>query len=247
VEGDDSAVAAAVDGRWFFLPFFTTKRDGRELPAALTLATEAILDFKTRNEIVFPPWVSEIRFQRENELSAAIAEAEQTLLRVNEEGRQWQKYKAILCTSGERLVGIVVEIFRNYFGLNVSYDEKYVEDALIKADDNSPLYVVEVKGVKGGIKRENINQLDNHRERLGISSDVPGLLILNDFLNVDSFEERKAKHVDNEMLAHARKLNVRVLRTTALIELMLRCEKQPDRKQAFLQTCAKADPLVLLD
>ena len=79
----------------------------------------------------------------------------------------------------------------------------------------------EIKGINGGLKREHINQVDSHRERLGLPTEIPGLLILNDFSDINGLQERKAKRFDQVHLGHADKLNIRILRTTTLLEIVV--------------------------
>ncbi len=104
----------------------------------------------------------------------------------------------------------------------------------------------EIKGINGGLKREHINQVDSHRERLGLPTEIPGLLILNDFSDIDGLQERKAKRFDQVHLGHADKLNIRILRTTTLLEIVVALETERDRGSKLLQLCASGTPLVKL-
>lgn len=121
-----------------------------------------------------------------------------------------------------------------------------IEDTLISSSSKEPIFVVEIKGVRGGLRREHVNQVDSHRERLGIPAEVPGLLILNDFMEIDGLEKREVKEFHSLQITHARNLNVRILRTTTLFRMMLECEQlDPDRRAtAFLHACSDANPLV---
>jgi hypothetical protein len=136
-------------------------------------------------------------------------------------------------------------LLREYFGLNVPGDDNNVEDAVIR-DGEHALYVVEVKGVRGGLKREHLNQIDSHRERLSLTADTAGLLIVNDFMEIEGLEQRSAKQFDAQHLKHAVDLNIRILRTTTLFELMLDIEHLQIQQRAgrFLSTCSEAQPLL---
>jgi hypothetical protein len=81
-----------------------------------------------------------------------------------------------------------------------------VEDAMIQ-EDGLPLYVVEVKGVSGGVKREYINQVDSHRERRSLTPEVPGWLIINDFMGTEGLEKRIDKTFDSHLMDHAKKFS----------------------------------------
>ena len=126
-------------------------------------------------------------------------------------------------------------------------DEEFVEDAIIKDTSGNLKFVVEIKGENGGLKRQHVNQVDNHRERLGMDSTSTGLLILNDFANTDGLEERKAKQLSKDQLDYAKGQNVRVLRAVTLLELMLALEDEPNRAQEFLKRCDDGEPLVIVD
>ncbi|HYF36549.1 MAG TPA: hypothetical protein VD994_14740, partial [Prosthecobacter sp.] len=90
------------------------------------------------------------------------------------------------------------------------------------------------------------NQVDSHRERLGLDPTVPGLLIINDFMDVEDFEERRAKPFAETHLEHAKSNNIRVLRTTSLFDIMRRCEDVAQRADIILSLCSSANPLVTL-
>lgn len=240
----DTPVALEIRGEFFFLPFFTTKREASDLTEALSLSVDAVLEYKRKNDIYVPAWLSTLEFQSEARLKLDIQRTQEQLVKLNEELGKWEKYKAILCTSGPNLNAIVVEVLRDFFGVNLKSEERYIEDAVIYDDRDRPIYVLEIKGVNGGIKREHINQVDSHRERLGLTAEIPGLFVVNDFMDVENFEERKLKAFDAQNLAHAKTNNVRILRTIMLFEMMLALENATDRKGAFFVACQDAAPLV---
>jgi hypothetical protein len=109
-----------------------------------------------------------------------------------------------------------------------------------------PSFVVEIKGVSGGLKRDHVNQVDSHRERLHISPDVPGLLIINDFSDIDGLDMRKARTFDPLHLGHAEKLNIKILRTTTLFEIIRALEDEKDRGGKLIQLCLDGKPMVEL-
>jgi hypothetical protein len=205
---------------------------------------EGVLEYKRKHDIFLPAWLTAIEFNSESRVKLEIQKIEGHLLRLNEDLGKWEKYKGILCTSGSNLNVIIVEILRDFFGLKIRSEEQYVDDAVIYDEKGEPVFVIEVKGVNGGIKRDHINQVDSHRERLSLNSNIPGLLIINDFMDVEGFEQRKAKTFDAQNLTHAQNLNVKVLRAVTLFEMMLALEDQTDRKDRFLAACNATAPLV---
>ena len=233
-----------VNGQFFFLPFFTTVRTAVEASTIATGLADAVFEYKRKHDIHLPTWLRNITFNAERALASQIEELEEKLLALKEQQAKWNRYKALLCTSGKKLAEIVVDILRDFFQLTLSSEEKFVEDALILREDGSPHMVVEIKGVNGGLKREHVNQVDSHRERLGFGPEVLGLLLINDFMDLEGLEPRMEKNFDANHLAHATAINVRILRATSLFALMTALEGVEDRKERFLSLCASASPLV---
>jgi hypothetical protein len=231
-------VAAQLLGQFFFLPLPSIKKDQAELIKLVVKCTEAILEYKRRNDLHLPSWVENIEFQSEKTFRDEIAKLEEQIIQRREELSKWRRYKGILSASGNTLL-------RDYFKLDLHSKEEFIEDAIIYESDK-PLFVVEIKGVNGGLKRDHVNQVDSHRERLGILPEVPGLLIINDFSDVDGFAQRKAKTFDALHTSHAEKLNIKILRTTTLLEIIQSFEGQKDRGQKLIQLCSVAKPMVEL-
>ena len=243
--GGKVVYAAELGGSFFFLPYKSLNDIGAELTPLLSSVIRGIVAYKQRNDLYLPDWVESIEFQAEKRLAQAISEGEARLGALKQEAMVWRNYKAILTASGRVLNTAIVNVLRTFFGLNLHSQEEYIEDAIIYGPSNEPAFVVEIKGVNGGIKRDNINQLDSHRERLGISHEIPGLLIINDFADVDGLEERRAKPIDLNHLELAMRQNVRILRTTALLDLMFAAEQGNDRASMFMSACLAGNPVVL--
>ncbi|HEY0456657.1 MAG TPA: hypothetical protein VGE41_09810 [Verrucomicrobiae bacterium] len=239
--------AAEFHGQLFFLPWPEVERSFQELEEILGTCVHAILEYKCRNDLYLPAWVEETKFKKETAISNRLREIESEFTSLQAELKNFQRNKGILTTSGHLLNTIAVDVLRNFFHLNVKSKENYVEDATICDSRDETEYVIEVKGVKGGLKREHVNQVDSHRERLGLGTEVSGLLIINDFMDIDGIEERKKKEFDPAQLKHAENLNIKILRTTTLFETMLKHEENPQRKQVFLKLCRNAKPLVIHD
>ena len=88
--------------------------------------------------------------------------------------------------------------------------------------------------------------MDSHRERINITPEVPGLLVINDFSDIVGLAERKSKTFDTLHVTHAEKLNIKILRTTALLEIIRKFESEKDRGQKLIQLCSHAKPMVEL-
>jgi hypothetical protein len=245
-EADGTPVAMEINGQFFFIPFFTTTATALEATTVATLVVNSVLEYKRKHDVHLPTWLRTIQFEGERRLASEIEELEERIIELKEQQARWERYKAMLCTSGGNLNEIVVEILRDYFGLPLVSEERFVEDAIVANDDGTPRLVVEIKGVNGGLKRDNVNQVDSHRERLGLRPEVTGLLIIGDFMDVDGIEPRLEKTFDRQHLVHARAINVKILRAVTLFQLMREVEAAgvDERKARFFDLCEAADPIV---
>lgn len=243
---DRGIYAAEVAGDFFFLPLKSRQDIGNELPLLLSSAVESVLAYKQRHDFYLPEWLHDLRFRSETVLNKRISDIEKELNQLKEDSRLWERYKGILCASGRILNEIVVTVLRTFFQLNLHSEEAYIENPIIYDKYSNWLFVVEIKGVNGGIKRDHINQVDSHRERLELPPTVPGLLIINDFADVANSDERKKKQIDPNYLELAQWRNVRILRTTTLLDMMLAMEEMPERASEFIDACLAGTPLVQL-
>jgi hypothetical protein len=126
-------------------------------------------------------------------------------------------------------------MLRSFFGVRVDALEEFREDAKILDDTGEVIAFVEIKGTKGGIKREHINQVDSHRERAGLSSSVSGVLIINNEMSVGGIKERFETTVPGEQIDHAKKLNVLIIRTIDLLFIIRQFEDIPNKTEKFLE------------
>jgi hypothetical protein len=79
--------------------------------------------------------------------------------------------------------------------------------------------LVEVKGVSKGVTREHVNQADSHRERSGMPSEFPSLLIINTNMKNSISLADKDQTMAPEQNKHACRNNVLILRTLDLLNL----------------------------
>jgi hypothetical protein len=128
-------------------------------------------------------------------------------------------HKWALAGSGEKLVEAVAKILSVGFGLSVDATDEFREDLKLLNPRGKPAVFVEVKGTARGIKRENVNQADSHRERACLPSSFPTVLIQNTHNNAKSLKE-KAQEVSSEQVQHAVALKILVLRTLDLVRLL---------------------------
>jgi hypothetical protein len=99
-------------------------------------------------------------------------------------------------------------------------DETYAEDFWIVGPDKNDFGLVESKGVGGGIRRENVNQLDGHRESNKLPESFPGLLIINSYRNDERLDRRLEEVRPPGVVSLANAQNVVVMRTWDLFQLL---------------------------
>lgn len=160
-----------------------------------------------------PEWVSNISFaddnqqksqieQGKNEILAAQAKIEAAENKLAENA----KYKSILYTNGDELVGVVFDILEKILAYDLSafVDDKK-EDFLIKLP--SCTFIGEIKGVTSNVKYEHISQVELHYrgylDRLAeteTAENVKQLLIMNPF-RTKALDKRDPIHISQIELA----------------------------------------------
>ncbi|PYP34806.1 MAG: hypothetical protein DMD48_15245 [Gemmatimonadetes bacterium] len=233
---DDAIVGFEFGARLFVLPFLSTETSTEHAKELGETLVRAVLEYRRKMRVELPPWVAEFQFVGEQELRSEQAALQERVLQVESGVKSWERRKLILVSSGAILKEALVDILKDFFGFAVDpldegrEDFKLVEDT----DAKAVITVGEVKGTNGGIKREHINQVDSHRERLGVSADVPGLLVINNQMDVTGITKRHETQIAAEHIRHARKLNVLLVRTIDLLYLMRHLEAESERRAKVL-------------
>ena len=202
-------------GKIFFLPCTVAQTHDQIVQIALA-AVEAAIAYRKRISTDLPEWVAEFSFGREASLQTEVGDHYKRLIELNEEIGQYGKFKGALCYQSDPLVGVVSRVLDRFLGLTLCIDDKCIEDAMMKGDDGEIIAVFEIKGVKGNFTRKNVNQIDSHRERLGLSTDTPGVLIMNTIMSAASLQEKdQPPHPD--IIKKAVSDNVLLIRTLDLL------------------------------
>lgn len=169
-----------------------------------------------------PEWVADISFadddqqksqieRGKNEILAAQAKIEAAENKLAENA----KYKSILYTNGDELVGVVFDILEKILAYDLSafVDDKK-EDFLIKLP--SCTFIGEIKGVTSNVKYEHISQVELHYrgylDRLaetGTAENVKQLLIMNPF---------RTKVLDKREPIHTAQIDLAVRNGCLIIE-----------------------------
>jgi len=208
-------LAFAIGRNLFFLPSHMPHTHD-DACAIAALAARCVLAYRERVSTEMPEWGAAFRFERENQLRAQAAQHRAALTQLEGEIDVHVRRKGALCFKSEPLVEVVTDLLGSVCGLRVMADDRKIEDARILDDADNVLAVGEIKGDNGSFKREDVNQVDNHRERLGLAASTPGFLIVNTMMKAQSLAEKDERpHPD--IIKKAVSDNVLMLRTLDLL------------------------------
>jgi hypothetical protein len=233
----NSVVGIEYLGKIFFLPFQTTDYSSDN---ALSLTKElcrAIVEYRQKRISKIPEWVHEFQFKIEEKLRVKLDSLLKEADGVQKSLLELQSYKSILSQSGDSLKDNIVLILRTFFKLNVTDVEDFKEDAVVRSPDGEPLVIIEIKGTKGGIRRKYINQIDTNRERIGVAVSTPGLLIINDQMNIENISQRNETSVADEQIKYAKNLNILIIRTLDFLFLIRSLENDGDPGNKLISLC----------
>ena len=215
----------------FFLPVV--------IPSSVTQAqrmvfmvAQAILEYRKRTSTELPTWLDEFQFHKESSLRVR-AKALTAELKILEGAiADYKSLKGALCYRSEALVEVIVQLFLAKFEIKLHVEEKRVEDAQIVNDQGAIEAVIEIKGVNGSFARNQVNQVDSHRERLGVSPTVPGILIVNTHMDAETVAQKdQAPHP--EIIQKAADDNVLLIRTLDLLRFVDLIERGEQTAGAF--------------
>ena len=213
--GDRFVYGAILGGKIFLLPAVSPRTHDQAIKMAIA-ALEAAIAYRERVSEALPDWVRHFHCSRESALRTEAEEVRSQLMRIDSRIEAYDGFRGALCQSADPLVDSVTRILKKFFGLELEVDDKCIEDATLKDDEDNTLAVFEIKGRTGNFIRKNVNQVDDHRERLGLSPDTPGVLIMNTIMSADSVEKKDhPPHPD--IIKKAVQDNVLLVRTLDLL------------------------------
>ena len=214
----DMIWAFCLDLTLFVLPCIapTQRRDAAQAAAE---AARCVLTYRRQMARELPQWAQEFRFAHERELVEQLAVRQAEVGALEQELASYSARKGALCYTSQPLVEAVVEILKSALGLQVQVEDQKIEDARILAADESILSVVEIKADSASFRRAHINQVDDHRERLGVPHSTPGLLIMNTKTKARTLSE-KDEQPHAEIVQKAVAENVVLVRTLDLLRIV---------------------------
>jgi hypothetical protein len=153
-----------------------------------------------------------------------ITEKAAALDELRERARELERFRHLVGrASGSGLEVLVIETL-NVILKGSGYRAEDRED--VRAEDfwivglNGDVALAEVKGQNTHIRRDDVNQVDSHRDEVGeAAADLPGLLIVNIFRGHAGLDQRELPVAD-QAIRRASGSNVLALRTYDLFNLL---------------------------
>lgn len=209
----------------FFIPCLLPDPRRERKEEFFRLLSDAIVFCVKKLRVELPSWADNFLLPKEQALLEEQSALSARLKALEHELEVLSKYKRVLVGDGDALVDDTINLLINGLKLKIHADDNFREDISI-LDENGQLAVLgEIKGKSGGVKREYINQADSHRERAKLPEDFPTLLIINTHTRNTRTLQEKDQEIPSEPVKHAVKMNVLVLRTLDLLNLLALVQK----------------------
>ncbi len=243
-----STVGMILFDRQFYIPSLVPENKDERIYEYFSMLAEALTSSFNKLRFEIPSWVADFCFSNETALLSKKQKFLSEIEAFDTELVKYTQYKKILLSSGEILVENVANVLRKGFSFKVNTDDDLKEDLKILNDKDEPLIFVEIKGTNRGVKREYINQTDSHRDRAGLDSTFPSLLLINTHIKNSNKIEDKDQAVPDEQIKHARKIGILIMRTLDLLFLLQQMElgkiSQKDILELFINNVGwlKASP-----
>lgn len=217
---NNDAVGLLIEQSGYFLPSLIPDARLEVINEYFHLLADAITSVHNKLHQTVPDWVAAYEFQEEQALFDERTALTSRVNDINQRLAQLTQYKASLVHSGPQLVADVSIILKCVLGVGIDATDDFREDIKLMDDDNNVIGVCEIKGINRGVKRENINQTDSHRERSGFDATFPAILIVNTGIKSARSIEEKDLEVAAEQVKHAAHMRVLIIRTLDLLGLL---------------------------
>lgn len=217
---NDSVVGMILFDREFFIPSLLPENTDDKIFEYFTLLAESLTSSFNKLRVEIPSWLAQFSFEKERDLSEKKQQLQEEIENIDSSMSKYTQFKKILLGSGDILVEHVATVLKDGFTFKINSEDEYKEDLKIINDNKEPLIFIEVKGTNRGVKREYINQTDSHRERAGLDSDFPALLLINTHIKKSVSIEDKDQPIPEDQIKHAVKIGVLILRTLDLLFLL---------------------------
>lgn len=218
----------------FILPCLAVDKDEKSTVKLFDTIAKAIVSTLPKLAQEIPEWIDhDFVFNKEKELLLELRKQKEILSDIETKIAIYKNFKGALIFSHDSLVANIAYILENFLQIKASGLDEYKEDLKL-LQNNKVIAIAEVKGVNSGVQREHINQVDSHRERLGLATDFPALLIVNSKMAATSLKDKDLP-VAAEQIKKAAHDNVLIMRTLDLLNLIKLVETSKISKDEILK------------
>jgi hypothetical protein len=169
-------------------------------------------------EIEPPTWTDEIKLKREKDFESQISEFEKQIAPKKELLEKQYYLKAILWLKHNELRDRCMAAL-NEMSIPTWKDDKGIEDIRILNKAGTEICICEVKGKDADIAKNDLLKFEANRDAAGKAESFPSLLIANTHNKSDTLEE-KDKPIPSNVIEHAVRNNILIIRTLDLFKLL---------------------------
>lgn len=188
----------------------------------------AAAQYRTNRVVEIPHWVDELKFKNEDDLYVEINSLLEKVNRLESQLLSWKDYKSILVTSGSRLRNKIVAVLESVFDLKVQADKN--RDCLIITDHHGrPIFMMAGPSTEKSVEKAFVNEIHEQRKMAGLPDTTPAVLVINSDMLIHNINQRAKAPVPEEVVNHAKDLNVLIVRTIDLLLVMRQLEKDAHR------------------
>lgn len=206
--------------------------------------------------VLIPDWLDEGEYHDETAQRARIKEIDEEMALLDKEKKEiegvlsnYQDIKSVLCSKDFELEKMTRHLLAKIVEVDEDFEDCKEED--FRFSYNDTLYLIEIKGSKGGLKRQHISKTYDHvqikadaMEDEGSTSKLKGVLI---FASQIELKPEERDPFPETQITIARKNDIAVLST----ETLLRCYEAYIEKRltstSFKETLSQTSGLVSLD
>lgn len=206
--------------------------------------------------VLIPDWLDEGEYHDETAQRARIKEIDEEMALLDKEKKEiegvlsnYQEIKSVLCSKDFELEKMTRHLLAKIVEVDEDFEDCKEED--FRFSYNDTLYLIEIKGSKGGLKRQHISKTYDHvqikadaMEDEGSTSKLKGVLI---FASQIELKPEERDPFPETQITIARKNDIAVLST----ETLLRCYEAYIEKRltstSFKETLSQTSGLVSLD
>lgn len=206
--------------------------------------------------VLIPDWLDEVEYHDETAQRARIKEIDEEMALLDKEKKEiegvlsnYQDIKSVLCSKDFELEKMTRHLLAKIVEVDEDFEDCKEKD--FRFSYNDTLYLIEIKGSKGGLKRQHISKTYDHvqikadaLEDEGSTSKLKGVLI---FASQIELKPEERDPFPETQITIARKNDIAVLST----ETLLRCYEAYIEKRltstSFKETLSQTSGLVSLD